>query len=431
MANAVNWLLEHEVQRQAMRKRAYMYTRDFLWSEVAQAYLDVFQDARTQPSVVRQKTLSRTSKSGTRWVIPELKLDHLLNLTDGVGILQHARYSLPDRNHGYCTDDNARALIFALQAGKLSQSPTLSRMASTYLSFLRHAYSEESGRFRNFMSYDRQWLDEVGSEDSHARAMWALGIAVADAPTQGMRAAALDLFEQALHATVRFDSPRAWAFTIVGLHAYLRQYGGDTDVRRVRETLAEQLYGKYVENAKDDWIWPEDNVTYANGKLPHALLLAGQWLQRNEMVELGLSSLDWLLDLKSGPDGIVSPIGNDGWCQRNGHRAEFDQQPLEIQGLIDACLEAYNVTADDRWAANARRCFDWFLGKNTVNRVLYDSETGGCRDGLQPSGVNENQGAESTLSWLLSLTAIRSLDSAAGASGLDTRPTDKEAGVLV
>jgi glycosyltransferase involved in cell wall biosynthesis len=410
IAREVSSLLDHEVSRQAMRKKAYLFTRPFVWREVARAYLEVFHDVRNHPLVGRQKTAVRSGPPAVLHAVPELKLDHLRTLTDDAGILQHARYSIPDRNHGYCTDDNARALIFSLQAFDLTQSPELLSLAAIYLSFLQHAYNPETGRFRNFMSYDRRWQEEVGSEDSHGRALWALGFAVADAPTVAMRAAALDLFDQGLRATEHFTSPRALAFTIVGIHAYLRRYSGDSDARRIREQLAESLYTMFRQNISDDWVWPEDKVTYANGKLPHALLLAGQWTERPEMVELGLRSLDWLLEIKTTPEGVVSPVGNDGWYERSGARAVYDQQPLEIHALLEACLEAYHVTSDERWVARARRCFDWFLGKNPLKRVLYDYETGGCRDGLQPSGVNENQGAESTLAWLLSLLAIRSLE---------------------
>lgn len=351
-----------------------------------------------------------------RHAVPALKLDHLRNLTDEVGIVQHAHFSIPNRAFGYCTDDNARALIFALQAWRLTQSTVLLAMASTYLSFLKYAYNPVSGRFRNFMAYDRRWLEDMGSEDSHGRALWGLGFAVSEAPTVGMRAVALDLFDQALRTTEYFQSPRAWAFTIVGVHAYLRRYSGDSDARRVREKLAEQLFELFRENATDDWVWPEETLTYANGKLPHALLLAGQWTQRAEMIEWGLRSLEWLLKVNCTPEGIMSLVGNDGWYERDGQCAEFDQQPLEIHALLEACLEAHNVTGDEGWLKSARRCFDWFLGKNPIRRLLYDYETGGCRDGLHSSGVNENQGAESTLAWLLSLLAIRSVESRVGGS---------------
>jgi len=169
------------------------------------------------------------------------------------------------------------------------------------------------------------------------------------------------------------------------------------------------LFDLYEERASDDWVWPETRLTYANGKLPHALLLGGQWMQRGDLIEMGLWSLDWLLRIQPGPDGVFSPVGNQGWFERGGVKASFDQQPIEAHALIDACLEARNVTGDKRWIREARRCFSWFLGKNDLGEVLYDYETGGCRDGLAAEGVNRNEGGESTLMWLLSLLALKSL----------------------
>ena len=411
IAREVGWLLDHETERQAMRKRAYMFTRNAVWSEVARAYLEVFREVRQHPLVRHASKARPASKTLVLYAVPELKTDHLRSLTDDVGALQHARYTVPDRSHGYCTDDNARALIFALRAYRLTQAPELLEMATTYLSFLQHAYNHAEGRFRNFMTYDRHWQEELGSDDSHGRALWSLGIAVADAPTVGLRAAALDLFEHALRAAESLPSPRAWAFTLVGIHDYLRRYGGDSEARRIRESLANRLFDLFEAHATDEWPWPEETLTYANAKLSHALLMSGQWLQRSDMTETGLRSLEWLLDVMTEPDGTLAPVGNDGWYHRNGQPARFDQQPIEVHALLEACIEAYNVTTDERWLVEARRCFDWFLGKNRLNKTLYDYETGGCRDGLQPGGVNENEGAESTLAWLLSLLAIRSLES--------------------
>lgn len=411
IAREVGWLLDHEAERQAMRKNAYMYMRSAVWREVARSYLDIFQEVRRQPVVRRSPAKPRhVSKTSVLHAVPELKLEHLRTLTDDVGILQHAYYTVPDRDHGYCTDDNARALTFALQAYRWTQSPELLDLATIYLSFLRHAYNPDNDRFRNFMSYDRRWREAIGSDDSHGRALWALGIAVADAPTVGLRAAAVDLFEHALRTAESLTAPRAWAFTLIGIHGYLRRYGGDSEARRIRETLGHRLYELFEANATDDWPWPEDKLTYANAKLPHALIMCGQWMQRGDMTEMGLRSLRWLLNVKSEPDGTLSPIGNDGWYERDGQPARFDQQPIEVHTLLEACIEAFNVTGDRLWLVEARRCFDWFLGKNPLGKTLYDYETGGCRDGLQPSGVNENEGAESTLVWLSSLLAIHSLE---------------------
>jgi hypothetical protein len=206
-----------------------------------------------------------------------------------------------------------------------------------------------------------------------------------------------------------FTSPRSWAFSLVGIHAYLRHYHGDSDLRRLRELLSERLLGAFRENATAEWPWPEDRLTYANGKLPHALLLSGASMDRSDMIEAGLRSLDWLLGVNTETDGSFAPVGNKGWYRKDRSRAHFDQQPIEAHALVEACVEAHLFTRDQRWMAEARRCFDWFLGKNSLKKPLYDYETGGCRDGLHASGVNENQGAESTLAWLLSLTTFHGL----------------------
>ncbi len=289
-------------------------------------------------------------------------------------------------------------------------------MVHPYLSFLDYAYNPQTRRFRNFMSYDRRWLEDIGSEDSHARALWGLGYAVVLGPTTSIRSAAMNLCEMALKETVEFESPRSWAFTLVGVHAYLRRFSGDSEARRIREMLALKLFDKFEKNSGDDWPWPENCLSYANGKLPHALLLGGQWLQREDLIETGLRSLDWLLQAQTGRDGVFSPIGNNGWFKRGGRKASFDQQPIEAHALLDACLEARNVTGDERWVREARRCFNWFLGKNDLQEPLYDYQTGGCRDGLLAEGVNQNEGAESTLAWLLSLLALKSLQPAAEGS---------------
>ena len=409
IAREVGWLLDHEAELQAMRKKAYIFTRNAVWREVARSYLEVFREVRQQP-MVRRVAKRPASKTLVLYAVPELKIDHVRSLTDDVGMLQHARFTVPDRNHGYCTDDNARALIFAMQGYRLTQAPELLKLATKYLSFLQHAYNHAKDRFRNFMTFDRQWQEDVGSDDSHGRSLWSLGIAVANAPTVGLRAAALDLFEYALRATESLTSPRAWAFSLVGIHAYLRRYSGDSDARRICESLATRLFHLFETHTTDEWPWPEEQLTYANAKLPHALLMSGQSLKRRDMIETGLQSVEWLLDVVTEPDGSLAPVGNNGWYHRDGQPARFDQQPIEVHALLEVCIEAYNVTADERWLVEARRCFDWFLGKNQLNKTLYDYETGGCRDGLQPGGVNENEGAESTLAWLLSLLAIRSLE---------------------
>jgi hypothetical protein len=256
------------------------------------------------------------------------------------------------------------------------------------------------------MSFDRRWLEEVGSEDSHARTLWGLCETVRFAPNDGIRDMATRLFMDGLHVVESFTSPRAWAFTLIGLHSYMEIYGGDASVRRLRAVLANRLHDQFLSNGNKEWLWCEDTLTYANGRLPHALILSGQWIPDPKMHETGIRSLHWLLDLQTSPDGHISVFGNEKPFSRSGERADFDQQPIELMCLIGACAEAYRSTGDRQWLHHADRCLRWFLGDNDINIPLYDFKTGGCCDGLSHHRPNRNQGAESTLAWLLSLATM-------------------------
>jgi hypothetical protein len=258
------------------------------------------------------------------------------------------------------------------------------------------------------MTYARQWTEEVGSEDAHGRALWGRGRAVAFLDNPGQLAISSTLFNQGLKAVEHFDSPRAIAFALVGIHAYLHKFSGDSEVRRAREILADRLFNQFKNNAAKSWPWLESTLNYANGKLPHALLLSGQWMQRSDMIDMGLRSLKWLLTIQTEKGHFV-PIGNDGWYEKGGTKARFDQQPIEANAMIEACVEAFNVTRDKTWIDGAVMCFNWFLGHNDLNMPLYDPKTGGCRDGLMADGINQNEGAESTLAWLLSLMTLQKL----------------------
>jgi len=410
LAGQVINLLDDEVERHAIRKRAYTYTRSMIWKEVAKRYLGLFmeikRDREIRPSTVFQaKTLKVTQPE-----VPQPKLDHLKLMTDDVGILQHAKFMVPDRTHGYTTDDNARALIAVLMAQDFfSEENELMALASRYLSFVHHAFNERNGRFRNFMGYDRRWLEEEGTEDCHGRSILGLGMTVGLSKSESLTGMAMVVLKQALPVIPNFESPRAWAFGLVGLHGYLRRFSGDTEVRRIREELARKLFELYKSNATEEWPWIENTVNYANAKIPQAMILSGRWLYDSEMIEDGLQSLEWLLHIQTDSRGHFAPVGNHGWYSRDGSRARFDQQPIEAQHMIDACIEAYKVTGDQKWIEESRRCFDWFLGRNDLNIPLYDYSTGGCRDGLTADGANQNEGAESTLAWLHSLFNIYSL----------------------
>ena len=300
-------------------------------------------------------------------------------------MLQHARYTVPDRVHGYCVDDNARALIVAVTAQDLQPLDTSpGDLASIYLSFLGYAFNGQTGRFRNFMSYDRCWLEETGSEDSHGRALWGLGIAVALGRDKGQVSFASDLFRRALDSVEHFTSPRAIAFVIIGIHAYLSLYSSDSRVIRMRKILADRLMAWFRNSSSEDWPWCEDILSYDNARLSQALLLSGQWLPDREMLEMGLRSLDWLKRVQTDEVGLhFAAIGNQGWLNRGGEKARFDQQPIEAAAMADACIEAFNCTRDEEWIAYAYRCLNWYQGENDLRVPLCDYATGGCRDGLE------------------------------------------------
>ena len=406
LAQEVNRLLDHEDTLQEFRTKGYAHGRSMIWGEVARGYLRLAGEALERtvaapiPQVVEGDKIRIISE------LPEVNLGHLRVMTDGTGMLQHAKYSVPDRNHGYCVDDNARALVVAGTYYSLFQDKDVIPLVQTYLSFLHYSFNPGNGRFRNFMSYDRRWLEEVGSEDSHGRSLWGLGSAVKRAPNDSIRNMAARLFCDGLAVVEEFTSPRAWAFAIIGLHNYMEIYGGDANARRIRTALAQRLFGLFENRPPDGWPWCEDTVTYANAKLCQALLLAGKWIPNPEVFAAGIESLEWLLDQQTAPAGHLSIIGNCAWHTREGMTSTFDQQPIEAMCLTEACAEAYLATGEEQWLGRARHCLSWFLGNNDLNTRVYDFETGGCYDGLQANGVNENQGAESTLSWLISLLTL-------------------------
>jgi hypothetical protein len=331
-------------------------------------------------------------------------------MSDSTGIFQHASFTVPNFAEGYCTDDNARALVLALMLQKLGRgSPELGAHAATYAAFLNHAFDRQRGRFRNFMSFDRRWLEEVGSEDCQGHALWALGLCVAQAGQGSFQRLAAELFEQALPVAAEFTSPRAWAFTLIGIDEYLSRFGGDRRANQIRESLTAKLQQRFADAATEDWQWFEEVVSYANAKLPHAMILSGRCLNNQTMLDLGLKTMRWLIEIQTSEAGSFRPVGSNGFYRRGKDRAIFDQQPIEAQATVSACIEAYRATSDLFWVAEARRAFEWFLGRNDLGMSLYDAGTGGCRDGLHMDRLSQNQGAESTLAFLLALAEKQAL----------------------
>jgi glycosyltransferase involved in cell wall biosynthesis len=414
-------LLDTPAIRHAMRKRAYLFAREMVWKRVAQGYMDSFARVRSDRTEFPKVQFASRVIPKCLDQLPELKLNHLNRMTDDTGILQHAIFTIPNRREGYTTDDNARALILAVlleeldvrppeKNQQLQVDPSTVDSASLYLSFLEHAFNSAKGRFKNFLRYDRRWNEPVGSEDCHGRALWGLGTVLGRSQDQGLRGAACRLFEFSLPVAVEFSSPRAWAYTLLGIQEYLTSYPGDRDAQKVRSALSRRLLEMYESIRRPDWKWFENVLAYGNARLPQALLLVGSACSDDRMVSAGLESLDWLSQTQHCEiNRHFVPIGSQGFYHQDGEKARFDQQPLEAAGAVSACLQAYRITGDSRWRSEAWSAFNWFLGDNDLQLPLYDSATGGCRDGLHPDRANENQGAESTLSFLMALLEMRSV----------------------
>ena len=422
IANKTIELLDTPAIRHAMRKRAYLFGRDMVWKRVAQGYMESFSHVRSDRMETPRVQFSARETPKELNQLPELNLDHLNALTDDTGILQHAIFTIPNRGEGHTTDDNARALIFTTllaQAGGgpvQENSPAVTELSSRYLSFLEHAFNPATGRFRNFLSYDRRWNDPVGSEDCHGRALWSLGTVLGRSADQGLRSAAARLFEFSLPAALEAYSPRAAAYTLLGIQEYLNAYPGDRDAQKVRSVLSRRLLEMYESIRRPDWKWFENVVAYANARLPHALLVVGSASSDDRMISAGLESLEWLSQIqRCETNHHFVPIGSQGFYRQDGERARFDQQPIEAAGSVSACLAAYRITGDELWRKEAWIAFNWFLGDNDLQLPLYDSVTGGCRDGLHPERPNQNQGSESTLSFLTALIEMRSLEDSSSA----------------
>jgi glycosyltransferase involved in cell wall biosynthesis len=423
-------LLRDEPRRHAMSKQAHTLGRDMIWAHVGHLYMNSFQRARQTRLDKAVKPLAILTLEERHWELPRLRVDHLLQMTDSTGLLQHARYTLPNFADGYCTDDNARALLFAMLLEEMGLDTPDTRQATTrYAAFLNAAFDPECRWFRNFLSFDRRWLEEAGSDDCFGRAVCALGACVGRSKQRSLQSWAMPIFQSALTSSVELTSPRGWAGTLIGIHDYLSRLDGDRLVNEVRDTLTNRLIDLHERTASAEWSWFEEVLSYDNARLSQALILSGRESSNAQALDIGLKSLRWLAEIQRTQDGHFRPIGCKGFFRRGSDRAYFDQQPIEALAMVSACVEAYRTTKDLSWQNEARLAFEWFLGRNDLGLELYDESTGGCNDGLEEDRVNQNQGAESTLAFLLSLVELKQLESSPAAFHRTARMVTEKTGI--
>ncbi|MFI5016043.1 MAG: glycosyltransferase family 4 protein [Hyphomicrobiales bacterium] len=402
-------LLSDDARRKAMRECAYADSRSMTWERTAERYLATFDNARRghRLEVVSRPWPSLSLRDGR--APPEMRVGHFLSMCDDTGLFQHAVHSVPDRSHGYCVDDNARALLLACALNDADEQRLSEALTATLAAFVQHAWNPDTQWFRNFMSFDRRWLEDKGSEDSHGRTLWALGECARGDSNPSRRRWAASLFAEALPTVEHFNSPRAWAFTLLGLDAYCAGTAGDPLAERFRRLLADRLMSILSLCETKDWVWFENGLAYDNARLSQALIVTGVAAAVPAYAEAGTRSLRWLMTLQTAPSGLFRPIGSDSFGDQRTSPKPFDQQPLEATAAISACLAAWRADGDDEWKADAARAFAWFHGSNDLSLPLVDVETGSCRDGLHRDRANENRGGESVVSYLLGLAEIRQL----------------------
>lgn len=403
-------LLDNEPLHRAMRNRAYAASRPMTWTQTAERYLELFQAVAIARQALQPARIHIMTPPGDGRRLPPISIDHLQAMTDDTGLFQHAIHTIPDRSHGYCVDDNARGLLLANSLHGFTADQLPDAMTSAYAAFVQHAFNRDTGRFRNFMGFDRRWLEEQGSEDSHGRTLWALGVTARDDVSATRRHWAAALFAEALPPVESFASPRAWAFTLLGLNAYCEVQAEDDFASQFRLRLAYRLVALLRQVEAPGWVWFEAGLAYDNARLCEALIVCGRSTGVPGYAEAGLRTLDWLLQRQSSPTGLFRPVGTAGFGDVRLPPKPFDQQPVEAAATIAACLEAWKTTGEDRWRGAARRAFAWFLGSNDLGKALVDVDTGSCKDGLHPDRPNENCGGESVVSYLLGLADMRRLE---------------------
>ena len=420
IGSEISALLADETWRKTLRTRAYSSSRAMTWERTAERYLTTFAGAQRKQHLRVLPWPGASAPPANTGVTPDLRTAHLLSMCDDTGMLQHAIHSVPDLLHGYCVDDNARALILACALNQEGEQPLPEALISRLAAFVQHAWNPDTKRFRNFMGFNRTWLEDRGSEDSQGRTLWSLGVCAAGDADMSRRKWAASLFSEALPIVESLGSPRAWAFTLLGLDAYLGSGAADPVADRIRHLLVDRLMAILSAVEMKDWVWFENGLAYDNARLPQALIATGLSTNAPATVEAGLRALRWLMTIQRTPEGLFRPVGSHSFGEIRKLPRAFDQQPLEAAATISACHIAWRADGNPEWKADAARAFAWFMGENDLSVSLADPETGACRDGLHPDRANENRGAESTLSYLMALADMRQL-ARTGAERLEHR----------
>lgn len=405
LAETIIDLLDHPKKLAELKSNAYQYGLHLRWPVIGKQFIDVMDEAINKPvllDVDDRKIIDPDS-------IPTFSLTHVKRLTDDTGIVQHAKYGIPNLKEGYCLDDNARALIMALMAYQQNKSKDALELLPIYLSYIQYM-QQDDGNFRNFLSFKREYLDEVGSEDSFGRTVWALGYLINCAPNNSYREFAEELFFRSVPHFDKLHHLRGIANTIIGVCHYLKVHPYNEGMIKRLASLIEPLLTAYENSSDTDWHWFEEKLTYDNAILPLALLYSCEITADERTRNIALESMNFL-DKLTLSNGYLSPVGSDGWYYRGGEQALFDQQAIETMAMVLMYFKAYHITHEISYIRKMYLSYQWFLGENTLRVPLYDHETKGCCDGLQPHGINRNQGAESTLAYLIShLIILKALE---------------------
>ncbi len=405
-AAAIGRLLGDADARAALANRAYARGRTMTWPKLAEKAMAEIEAARDE-----QPHRLTMNGAGLAPLAPDLSA--VERMSDSTGILQHAIYSVPDRRHGYCIDDNARALILMSRIEAVDDA-TRDRLTSLYAAFVQHGWNPEARRFRNFMNFDRSWCEDVGSEDSNGRTIWALGVTARDARAQKHRDWASALFDHSASIALDLGSPRAHAFAMLGAAAMIEAHPGHALSNAILTRFGDELIALLDAARRPEWQWFEIVLAYDNARLPEALLRAGKVLGRADFTAVGLETLEWIVARQTSPEGRFRAVGTESFGRPYADPLPFDQQPLEAQATIEACIAAHEATGDARWVDAAIRAYRWYLGANDLDLPLASAQDGGCFDGLMPTGLNRNQGAESILALQLANCAISALSKRIG-----------------